>query len=300
MAELNILATKIKNIPNSVQVKLIGVVDVTTEDQLSKKIDSLVKSGYARFLIDLQGLSFMNSNGFATLVALSDKLRELGGSLVLNNATEEIIEMSNFLGLREFFQFAESSKDAASKLKRVRNSGMYVPVPTQSESDPELRLQSLGPSPAPSPYEASIRKTTQKLRRSKTEIIKKEENVERIVTVQYIAKVELHKHYPLRIIINKAGIGAQPTSEKVTQITGIKDIKVLGINPCITIVPKFDGCLVNPGHMNLDLIHENIEYTFWVMPHNSDEIKKAKVQVYYGKETLEELIMPLQLEVKLL
>jgi len=300
VAELDIVASEIADVPNAVCVQITGIVDVTTEDKLKDKLDALVKSGFARFLLNLGGLQFLNSNGFAALVALSDKLRELGGSLVLQDVPEEIDEMATFLGLREFFAIAQNADDAFSKLKRVRDTGSFVPLAAQAESDPEIRLSSLGPAPAPSPYEARIRKETKILRRGNTDKTIKDEPIKRFVTAQYVSSVELHKYYPLRIIINKTGVAAQPAEANVAQVASGEPFAILGENPYVTILPRFKSGLINPLHTNLDVSIENVEYTFWLMPLTQEGIESLKVEVLYGKEKLAELLTPLKAEVDLL
>ncbi|MCK5344599.1 MAG: STAS domain-containing protein [Candidatus Heimdallarchaeota archaeon] len=105
MAELNLIPREIESVPNAIFLQIEGICDVTSEDNLKDMLERLVKSGFARFLIDLGGLKFLNSNGFAQFVALSDKLKQIGGKLVFNNVPSDIFEMVHYLGLNEFFEF---------------------------------------------------------------------------------------------------------------------------------------------------------------------------------------------------
>ena len=107
MADLSLKPQEIESVPNGIFLRIEGICDVTTEDLLKDELDKLVKSGYARFIIDLEGLKFLNSNGFAQFVALADKLKQIGGKLVLNTVPKDILDMCHFLGLSEFFAFSE-------------------------------------------------------------------------------------------------------------------------------------------------------------------------------------------------
>ena len=291
MAELNLIPREIESVPNAIFLEIEGICDVTSEDNLKDMLERLVKSGFARFLIDLGGLKFLNSNGFAQFVALSDKLKQIGGKLVFNNVPSDIFEMVHYLGLNEFFEFTKdydegitiiSGKGAKSK----DTDELKTESKSNAESYPEIRLASFGPAPAQSPSEASYKKSTKYYNQRKGDTGEPEKDIARIAVISLSPNIILNKHYPVKIKICRKEDFAPDLDSNIETIHCEHEFIIPAVNPYVTILPKFPGCNINPIHTNIDVSFENSEYNFWLLPTNPELIGDSFVQFWYGNEIL--------------
>ncbi|MCD4657293.1 MAG: STAS domain-containing protein [Planctomycetes bacterium] len=281
MAELSLLPREIKNIPNAIFLEVAGICDVTSEDKLKNMLGRLVKSGFARFIIDLAGLKFLNSNGFAQFVALSDKLRQIGGKLVLYAVPKDIFEMSQYLGLNEFFEFAQSYDEGIQII-----GGINPESSTNEDSYPEIRLQSFGPPPTQSPSEASNMNSTKHYSQQQGESGEVEKEIARIAVLTLTTNIVLNKHYPVKVRICKKENFTSEIDSTIETICCEHEFIIPAENPYITILPKFPGCKINPIHTNIDVSIDNSEYSFWILPTNPELIGEAFIQFWYGNEIL--------------
>ncbi len=287
MAELNLIPHEIESIPNAIFLEIEGICDVTSEDNLKEMLERLVKSGFARFIIDLGGLKFLNSNGFAQFVALSDKLRQIGGKLVFNAVPKDIFEMAHYLGLNEFFEFSEDLEEGMSIISgKSAEAAKTEPTKSNAESYPEIRLASFGPAPAQSPSEASYKKATKYYNQNKGESSEQEKDFARIAVLTLTTDIILNKHYPIKIKICKKENFLAEIDRNLETIRCEHEFIIPAKNPYITIFPKFPGCNINPIHTNIDISFESAEYSFWVLPTNPDTIGDSFVQFWYGNEIL--------------
>jgi len=70
----------------------------------------------ARFLIDLDGLNYMNSEGFNTMVKILTFARNHGGDVVLINLSTELKQLFIISKLNSIFTIAENKRAAISLL----------------------------------------------------------------------------------------------------------------------------------------------------------------------------------------
>ena len=87
-------------------VYLKGEVDQHSAGMLRKKIDSKVAAApnISTLLIDLSGVSFMDSSGIGVLLGRSNLMQKTGGELVITNAqrsVEKLLKLSGVYALLE-------------------------------------------------------------------------------------------------------------------------------------------------------------------------------------------------------
>ncbi len=61
----------------------VGVLDATMGNQLRREIGEAIDAGHDTLLIDLEAVTFMDSNGFGSLITCLKKTREANRSLHL-------------------------------------------------------------------------------------------------------------------------------------------------------------------------------------------------------------------------
>src|SRR5437879_2459421 len=72
-------------------VRVDGRLDLVTAGDLRRAVDALVDDGHARLVIDLEGVSFVDSSGIGALIAGLKRARGAGGELRIAAAGEPVL-----------------------------------------------------------------------------------------------------------------------------------------------------------------------------------------------------------------
>jgi anti-sigma B factor antagonist len=81
-------------------VAVAGEIDVSTVPQMSAAVEEVLVDAPPRVVLDLGGVTFCDSQGLGTLVALSRKARMVHSVLVLANVGDFLIRVLDITGLR--------------------------------------------------------------------------------------------------------------------------------------------------------------------------------------------------------
>lgn len=100
-------------------VKLLGDIDLTVEDPLRESLDQLIREGHRRLLVDLAGVSFIDSAGLAIMLHIAGQLRDSGGLAVAcpDPSMRGVFEL---VGLNLLFPVDETVDQALRHLKPHR------------------------------------------------------------------------------------------------------------------------------------------------------------------------------------
>ncbi|HLF27257.1 MAG TPA: STAS domain-containing protein [Anaerolineae bacterium] len=93
------METEIIQLGKVVVVAVRGEVDTTTVDRLHNVFDALVTRGEQNYVIDLGGVTFMDSSGLAALASLYKRIRIGRGDVrlcCLRSEMRRIIELTRF------------------------------------------------------------------------------------------------------------------------------------------------------------------------------------------------------------
>ena len=75
MADLTLKTEEITDIPNTCKVNLAGAIDASTVITFQATLEKLKnEGGVRRFLLDMEGIRYVNSTGLGSLVKLADGL----------------------------------------------------------------------------------------------------------------------------------------------------------------------------------------------------------------------------------
>ena len=67
---------------NDVAVCIVeGDINIHSSVELRKVFDALIKGNTKKLLVDLAGVSYVDSSGLATLIEMLQRLKKIGGSL---------------------------------------------------------------------------------------------------------------------------------------------------------------------------------------------------------------------------
>lgn len=91
---------KTKKEGNQCVAECFGELDHHTSEETKKKLDRLiVGSDIKNLVLDLQGLSFMDSSGIGVILGRYKQLKQKGGSLSVKNVNRQIDKVFNISGL---------------------------------------------------------------------------------------------------------------------------------------------------------------------------------------------------------
>ncbi len=75
---------------------------------LERKVERLIKKKISSVIIDLNGISFIDSTGFRTMLLLNEKARFEGVQMILINISDELMELFVLLKLENKFDILNS------------------------------------------------------------------------------------------------------------------------------------------------------------------------------------------------
>ena len=96
------LTLSTSTIQNIVLVRMAGYLDGHTFMELEKHIDSLIKHGQKRLVLDLSELGYIASAGVGLFINTQHRLKD-DGSVQLVNPSPGVREIFNILGLETIF-----------------------------------------------------------------------------------------------------------------------------------------------------------------------------------------------------
>jgi anti-sigma B factor antagonist len=92
----------------AVVLALSGELDVISSPELAEQLDALAAEACPRVLLDLSGLSFVDSAGVSVLVKARHAAEAAGSRLILRNPTEQVHQVFSVLGLASWLAFGDN------------------------------------------------------------------------------------------------------------------------------------------------------------------------------------------------
>jgi anti-sigma B factor antagonist len=96
-----------------------GEIDIYTAPLFKQAVVNLVSEGNKNVVIDLGGVTFMDSSGFGTLLGATRRLRPLGGGLYLAGANNTIQRMLKLTRLDSIMEIYPTREDAVSAISQA-------------------------------------------------------------------------------------------------------------------------------------------------------------------------------------
>jgi anti-sigma B factor antagonist len=120
MTGLTVDVREIKGIPETALVTAEGAVDFQTGARFRERIETALSSGLRRIILDLDGLTYINSSGLATLINLASAGRAGAPTLVLLRVRPRIKVLIDLLRLDGLFRFCHTLEEAVDILGKTR------------------------------------------------------------------------------------------------------------------------------------------------------------------------------------
>jgi anti-sigma B factor antagonist len=89
-------------------VTVSGEIDVATAPQLQERLHALVARGQSTVVVDLLGVTFLDSTALGVLVGALKRCRERGGDMPLVMTEPRIMKIFEITGLTAVFPIVDS------------------------------------------------------------------------------------------------------------------------------------------------------------------------------------------------
>jgi anti-anti-sigma factor len=116
MSELKVRFSRFATAKDVFLAELSGSIDASTVDKFQEELQKARKQGVSRLVLDVAGIKYVNSTGLGSLVKFADTFRSAGGGLVLLKVPPKMKIVIEMLGLHEFFDMCNTSREALAKL----------------------------------------------------------------------------------------------------------------------------------------------------------------------------------------
>jgi anti-sigma B factor antagonist len=98
-------------------VSASGEIDVATAPPLRDRLQALTTSGRSTVVVDLLGVTFLDSTALGVLVGALKRCREAGGDLPLVIEEPRILKVFEITGLTGVFPIFDSVRNAVGSVK---------------------------------------------------------------------------------------------------------------------------------------------------------------------------------------
>jgi anti-sigma B factor antagonist len=95
-------------------IAVIGEIDVATAPQLRERLHGVIAEGRATVVLDLLGVTFLDSTALGVLVGALKRCRELGGELHVVVADARIKKIFEITGLNKVFPLVDALSDVGA------------------------------------------------------------------------------------------------------------------------------------------------------------------------------------------
>ena len=91
-----------------------GEIDINSSPGIKKSFDRLIAQKAAKIVINLSGVTYVDSSGLATLVEILKNMRSYGGRMRLVNMAPKIKSLFEITKLEKLFEIMSSEEEAVS------------------------------------------------------------------------------------------------------------------------------------------------------------------------------------------
>ncbi len=93
-------------------IQVGGYIDTTTSSELERALDSLLKSGIVKIIIDLGNVDYISSAGWGIFISEIKGIRERGGDLKLARMIPDVYEVFELLEFNYILKSFDTIEDA--------------------------------------------------------------------------------------------------------------------------------------------------------------------------------------------
>lgn len=103
-----------KKINDIVIYHVKGDIDINSSPQIRKSFDRIINDKTMKIIINLAGVSYVDSSGLATLVEMLKKTRGYGGKIRLSNLAAKVKSLFEITKLEKLFEIYDTEEEAGT------------------------------------------------------------------------------------------------------------------------------------------------------------------------------------------
>ncbi|MFH1621830.1 MAG: STAS domain-containing protein [Candidatus Omnitrophota bacterium] len=91
---------------------LEGEININTSPELRKTFNDIVNNNHKKVLVDLAGVSYIDSSGLATLIEIMQRLKKVNGKIRFSDMSEKVRNIFEITKLIKLFEIFDSRQEA--------------------------------------------------------------------------------------------------------------------------------------------------------------------------------------------
>ena len=115
---MSIKVTTLNNLDIAVLEPRVSLIGGEETDQLKAKAKDLIEQGNKKLVLDLGGISYINSSGLGSLVNIHSMYQKVGGQIKLCNVAKGVENVFIITKLTSVFDVEEDRSKAIDSLKK--------------------------------------------------------------------------------------------------------------------------------------------------------------------------------------
>jgi anti-sigma B factor antagonist len=115
---MSIKLTTLNNLDIAVLEPRVSLIGGEETDDLKAKAKDLIEQGNKKLVLDLGGISYINSSGLGSLVGIHSMYQKVGGQIKLCNVTKGVENVFVITKLTSVFDVEEDRNKAINSLKK--------------------------------------------------------------------------------------------------------------------------------------------------------------------------------------
>jgi len=113
----NFLIRIIGSHPDIAHIFIPTSLDTMTAYHLQEKIESLIRNGLYKYIINLEDVVYVSSAGIQVLHNVQRGLRSKHGGMILTNIPEKISHLFDTIGVTTIFEMTDTVEQAVEKFE---------------------------------------------------------------------------------------------------------------------------------------------------------------------------------------
>jgi anti-anti-sigma factor len=109
----NLFSATVQSVDGGMVVMLVGELDMATAPELSEVLESCLAAGPPEVIVDLGGLTFVDSSGISVLVRAQQDLIAQGRQLAVRSPRQLVKRVLEIAGLTDYLNARDVTDDQA-------------------------------------------------------------------------------------------------------------------------------------------------------------------------------------------
>lgn len=118
-------------------IRVGGYIDTTTSSELERALDSLLKAGVYRVVIDLGNVDYISSAGWGIFISEIKGMRERDGDLKLARMIPDVYEVFELLEFHYILKAFDSIEEAIASFSGGKSGAAPAAKPKKIDPEPE-------------------------------------------------------------------------------------------------------------------------------------------------------------------